>query len=100
MKHDIQAGDECKIIHGFAGAKSPNVGKIVKVGHTVLGEHGEPHTRFGRVVRVTGPEVYQMDDSGNFVNKGWADIPVIWLEKLPPEKSPDKEQSVDKEITA
>jgi len=84
MKHDIQAGDDCKIIHGFAGAKSPNVGKTVKVGHTVLGDHGEPHTRFGRVVRVTGPEVYQMDNSGNFVNKGWADIPVIWLQKIDP----------------
>jgi hypothetical protein len=100
MKHDIQAGDDCKVINGFTGSKSPNVGKIVKVGHIVLGAHGEPHSRFGRIVRVTGSEVYQMNDSGNYVNMGWADIPVIWLEKLPPEKSPDKEMVADKEIAS
>ena len=98
MNHDIQFGDVCVILRGLAGTKSPNVGKQVTVGHTVLGDLGEGHSQWGRVVRVTGPEVYQMDGSGNFINMGWADIPVAWLFKQKPPQT-GKTKEVEKELT-
>lgn len=85
MSERIVAGDRCRIVMGLARHKSPNIGKEVVVKHDVIGSQGiEHHSRFGRIVRVEGPEVYQMDDTGAFINHGWADIPVSWLEKLPP----------------
>ncbi len=100
MNHDIQSGDTCKIIAGFTRKKSPNIGLIVKVGATIPGKHGEPHSQFGRIVRITGDVVYQLSDGGDFFNAGWADIPVIWLEKIKPDAPPPNAQIIEKEITA
>lgn len=100
MSHDIVAGDKCLIIRGFSQKASPNVGKTVLVGHTVLGKYGEAHSQFGRIVRITGEEVYQMDDLGEFFNAGWADIPVAWLQKIDPDKVPDKSVKTENTITA
>lgn len=84
MNRPIQAGDICIIIRGLAHTKSPNIGKIVTVRERVYGEHGMDHSQYGPVVHVEGPEVYQMDDMGTFINKGWADIPVAWLKRIDP----------------
>lgn len=100
MSHDIVAGDKCLIVQGFSQKASPNVGKTVLVGHTVLGTHGEAHSKFGRIVRITGEEVYQMNDLGEFFNAGWADIPVAWLQKIDPDKAPDESVKTENTITA
>lgn len=86
MNKPISAGDTCIIVRGLAHTKSPNVGKIVTVRERVYGEHGMDHSKYGPVVKVEGPEVYQMNDVGQFVNKGWADIPVDWLKRIEPPK--------------
>jgi hypothetical protein len=85
MSEPIKAGDTCRIIRGLTQAKSPNVGLVVKVGPTIMGNHGAPHTRFGRIVRVEGEGVCQMGDGGEFLPLGWADIPVAWLERVEPD---------------
>lgn len=92
MTEPIKTGDTCRVIQGFAQSKSPNVGLTVLVG-AAMGEH----SRFGRVVRITGDGIKQMDDSGTFIDAGWADIPVAWLEKAEPTKPTTQLQ---KEITA
>lgn len=86
MQKPISAGDKCIIIRGLAQQKSPNIGKIVTVRQRILGEHGLDHSKFGPVVRVEGPEVYQMNDTGQFINLKWADIPVAWLKRIDPHK--------------
>jgi hypothetical protein len=91
MTHHIQAGDKALILRGFTQAKSPNVGLTVTVGHTILGAHGEPHSQFGRIVRITGPGIKQMNDAGSFFEAGWADIPVAWLQKIEPPKPKNTE---------
>lgn len=92
MSKPISAGDVCIITRGLTLNKSPNVGKIVTVRQRILGEHGLDHSKFGPVVRVEGPEVYQMNDVGNFINLKWADIPVAWLKRIdPPKLNSDKE---------
>jgi len=42
MSEPIKAGDTCRIIRGLTQAKSPNVGLVVKVGQTIMGNHGAP----------------------------------------------------------
>lgn len=96
MQEPIKAGDVCRIVRGFTQGKSPNVGKVVTVGATIPGAHGMPHSRFGRIVHVSGEEVYQLDDGGNFVNFKWAHIPVDWLEKIDPDTNPDESLSYEK----
>lgn len=99
MNEPIKAGDRCRIIAGFTHGKSPNLGKTVTVGMDVV--PGAFVDRWGRSVQVTGPEVYQMDDSGNFYNAGWALIPITWLEKLPPDEKPPEATTTkkDRELT-
>jgi hypothetical protein len=92
MTEPIKTGDNCRVIQGFAQGKSPNVGLTVKVG-AAQGEH----SRFGRVVRITGDGVKQMDDNGQFITTGWADCPVAWLEKIDPVKT---NTTQEKEIAA
>lgn len=96
MDNRINAGDRCRIIAGFTHRKSPNIGKVVVAGADVV--PGEWVKRWGRGVQVSGPEVYQMDDAGNFVNVGWALVPVAWLEKLPPEDAPPVANTVREEL--
>jgi hypothetical protein len=84
MSAPIKAGDECIVITGLGRHKSPNIGKKVLVGHRQYGSEGAD-SRFGPIVRCTGPEVYQMDDSGNYFNAGWADFAVAWLMKADPQ---------------
>lgn len=93
----IKTGDECIVIRGFARGKSPNVGKRVTVGARQHGMTAQEE-RFGKVFRCTGPEVYQMDDGGNFLNVGWAHFPADWLQKAPP--TPPVDIADKKEITA
>jgi len=100
MKEPIKAGDDCFIVRGFTQGKSPNVGLRVKVGHTILGNHGEPHTRFGRVVRIGGEGVQQMNDAGQFFVAGWADIPVAWLEKIEPDAPPPEAVKTEEGLQA
>lgn len=100
MLEPIKAGDKCRIIRGFTQGKSPNVGKAVTVGVTVVGYQGGPHTRFGRVVRVEGDGVFQMDDAGQFFVAGWADIPVAWLEKIDPDAPPAESLATERGVSA
>lgn len=98
MREPIKAGDECRIIRGLTQSKSPNVGLVVKVGPTIMGNHGAPHSRFGRIVRIEGKGVCQMNDAGMFVETGWADIPVDWLEKIEPDVPPPEAVNTDREL--
>jgi hypothetical protein len=97
MDEPIKPGDECIVIRGFTQGKSPNVGKRVTVGAR---QHGltAMEERFGPVFLCTGPEVYQMDDGGAFVNAGWANFPAAWLQKAP--KGPPEVAPAKKELTA
>lgn len=84
MSQLIKAGDECIVIAGLGRHKSPNIGKKVLVGQRQYGTQGGD-SRFGPIVRCTGPEVYQLDDSGSYFNAGWADFAVAWLQKADPQ---------------
>ncbi len=84
MIEPLKAGDVCRVIAGLSQRHSPNVGKVVTVGHRVMGDHGMDHTRFGPVHHCIGQGIMQMGDNGEFIEKGWADIPDAWLEKIEP----------------
>ena len=95
MTEPIKSGDKCRVIRGLARHLSPNVGLEVTVGPQ-MGEH----SKFGRVVRVTGDKVQQLHpDSGEFIVTGWADIPVAWLEKATPPTPPARMQARHREVT-
>ena len=100
MNEPIKAGDKARIVRGLAQGKSPNVGLEVKVGMTIPGAHGMPHSQFGRIVEVFSADVCQMNDAGAFVKLGWAHIPVAWLEKIEPDAPPPTATTTDREITA
>ena len=87
MSAPIKAGDVCKVITGLGRTKSPNIGKTVKVGHRIYGDHGMDHSQFGPVHRCTGDGVVQLGDGGQYVVMGWADFPVAWLQKVDPEQT-------------
>ena len=94
MSEPIKAGDRCEVISGMGREKSPNLGLIVKA--TVM--RGE-HSKFGRVWKCEGAGIKQLHpDSGEYVETGWADFPVAWLRKLPPETTPPAK--VEKKETA
>ena len=100
MREPIKAGDTCRIVRGLAQSKSPNLRLVVTVGPTIMGNHGAPHSRFGRIVRIEGKGVCQMNDAGQFVETGWADIPVDWLEKIDPDAPPPAGVKTDREVSA
>lgn len=92
----IKAGDLCEVISGMGRERSPNLGLRVKA--TVM--RGE-HSKFGRVWRCTGEGVLQLHpDSGEYIVTGWADFPVTWLRKLPPDESRAPAVSTKREVTA
>lgn len=96
MNEPIKAGDRCEVISGMGKAKSPNLGLIVKT-VAIRGEHSQ----YGRVWRCTGEGVKQLHpDSGEYIVTGWADFPVAWLRKLPPDAAPPERQNAEKGITA
>ena len=76
MSEPIKKGDLCIIVRGF-NDNSPNVGKIVTVGNTVI-----EHPLFGRMVEISGAElVIENRPTSNTCN-----IPVAWLKKIEPPK--------------
>lgn len=79
MSAPLQSGDTAVVVNGMGAAKSPNVGKTVKV----LSLQGE-HSRLGRVWRCEGAGIQQLSDGGSYVTTGWADFPAAWLQKLDP----------------
>jgi hypothetical protein len=90
MNEPLKNGDRCEVVGGMARKASPNLGLKVTVKHRVFGAHGMDHREFGAMYRCEGAGVCQMNDMGEFIVKGWADFPGIWLKKLPPETSPAK----------
>lgn len=94
MSAPLQAGDTAVVVNGMGAAKSPNVGKTVKV----LSLQGE-HSRLGRVWRCEGAGIQQLSDAGGYIATGWADFPAAWLQKISP---PDTTQSntTNQEVTA
>lgn len=100
MREPIKAGDRCRIVRGMAQHKSPNVGREVTVGATIMGNHGANHSVFGRIVEVKGAGVQQMNDTGDFVVTGWAHIPVAWLEKIDPDAPPPVAEVAGREVSA
>lgn len=95
MNEPIKAGDLCEVIGGLGRSKSPNIGLRVRV-HSLQGDHSQ----HGRVWRCTGAGVKQLGNAGQYIETGWADFPVAWLRKLPPDQLPDKTTSTDREVTA
>lgn len=100
MNEPIKAGDRCEVIGGLGRSKSPNIGLRVTVKHRVFGAHGMDHTQHGPVVRCIGAGIKQLGDAGQYIETGWADFPVAWLRKLPPDKTPDQGVTTDREVTA
>jgi len=92
MSAPLQKGDLAEIIQGAAGRSGPNIGKVVTVG-VVMGEH----SRFGRIVRVSGDNLTRLGQMG-FERGDWADVPTAWLKKIEPPAGPVEQQS--KELTA
>jgi hypothetical protein len=90
MSEPIKAGDLAEVIDGAYRAKSPNIGKRVKV----VSAQGE-HSKLGRVWRCTGDNLMQFDGS----RSSWADFPAIWLKKIEPDAPPPKATTTEKELT-
>ena len=84
MNRPLQAGDVCMVVQGMTRRKSPNLGLRVTITKRVYGNMGMDHSTMGPVYRCKGAGVKQMDDSGNFVELGWADFPGIWLYRVDP----------------
>lgn len=89
MNAPLKSGDVAVIIQGALGAVGPNVGKHVTVGVT----QGE-HSKHGRIVRIHGQNL--VTEYGAMGNE--CDIPVAWLQKLPP--SPAIAQGERQEVQA
>lgn len=100
MTEPIKAGDVCIVIDGLGQSKSPNVGKVVTVGHRIYGAHGMDHTRFGPVVRCKGEGVVQLGETGEYVTTGWADFPTAWLRRIEPPPPPASTTTTHKEVAA
>lgn len=75
MNVPIKAGDTALVVGGVLRAKSPNIGKQVKV----VSAQGE-HSTLGRIWRCTAPALTQFDGSVS----AWADFPASWLQKASP----------------
>lgn len=73
MKEPIKSGDDCLVVGGVLRAKSPNVGKTVRV----VSLQGE-HSTLGRVWQCAGEKLVQFDGSIST----FADFPVAWLQKV------------------
>lgn len=87
MTEPIKKGDLCLIVKGF-NEDSPNVGKIVTVGKTVI-----EHPLFGRMVEISGAElIIENRPTSNTCN-----IPVAWLKKIEPPKLNDKTKTKELE---
>lgn len=95
MNEPIKAGDLCEVIGGLGRSKSPNIGLRVKA----ISLQGD-HSQHGRVWRCTGDGVKQLGDAGQYLDTGWADFPVAWLRKLPPDQLPGQTTTTDREVTA
>lgn len=87
MTEPIKTGDLAEVVGGLGRDKSPNIGLQVSVG-ACRGEHSQ----HGRVYRCKGFKVKQIGDSGEYVQTGWADFPVSWLRKIPPENVENKKE--------
>lgn len=99
MNQPIKAGDICKVVGGMGRSKSPNLGLTVTVGHRVYGDHGGDHSQFGPIHTCTGNGVKQMSETGSYIETGWADFAIAWLEKVPPIKT-DSTVTNEQDITA
>ena len=94
MKEPIKSGDLCEVIGGMSRSKSPNLGLHVKA----IVTRGD-HSRFGRVWHCEGAGIKQMNDSGGFIETGWADFPTDWLKKIEPPPLPNQAQETNLELT-
>jgi hypothetical protein len=93
MSSPIKAGDLAEVIGGMSGAKSPNLGLVVKV----LSFRGE-HSQFGRIWRCEAAYA-ELGQPGVNVPPGEADFAQDWLRKIePPAQTTTTSQT--KEITA
>lgn len=96
----LERGDVCEVIGGMGMAKSPNIGLRVTVTHRMFGAMGADHSRLGPMYNCVGDGVVQLGDGGNYVIKGWADFPDIWLRRLPPDELPAPAQRAARNVTA
>lgn len=93
MNKPIKAGDVCEVIGGLGRSKSPNIGLRV----TVKSLQGE-HSQHGRIWRCDGKGVKQITSACTYIETGWADFPVTWLRKLPPESPPAEAMTRKREL--
>lgn len=87
MNSPIKAGDLAEVIGGATGAKSPNLGLIVRV----LSFRGE-HSQHGRIWRCEA-EYAELHQPGVGCPPGQADFAQDWLKKIEP---PPKTNQVTK----
>lgn len=85
MSNRIEVGDLCEVIDGLGRHKSPNLGLRVVVGPLQVGNHGQ-NSRFGPTHHCKGADVVQLGENGEYLKLGWADFPLIWLRKVPPDQ--------------
>ena len=86
MIKPLSAGDICIVINGLGKIKSPNIGKFVTIVNRIYGDQGRDHRLYGPIYTCTGNELFQLDDSGNYVKTNTADFAGIWLKRIEPEK--------------
>ena len=95
MNTPIKAGDLAEVISGMSGAKSPNLGLIVRV----LAYRGD-HSQYGRIWRCEA-EYAELGQPGVNAPPGTADFAQDWLRKIePPEQTKTTETTKSKELTS
>lgn len=78
MNQPIKTGDLCEVVGGLMGAKSPNLGLIVRA----LEFRGE-HSQLGRMWRCEA-EYAELSQPGVDVPPGAADFAQDWLRRIDP----------------
>lgn len=81
MQQPIKAGDLCRVISGFKGKASPNIGLIVEVIHRVF-----ECPQLGILWRCRAQYAERARDDRSLVPAGLADFAQSWLQKIEPPK--------------
>lgn len=95
MKEPIKAGDLAEVINGLHGAKSPNLGLVVKV-IAFVGEH----SKHGRIWRCEAEYASLGQIGTDRVPARMADFAQDWLRKIEPPPGPGVTTTRENDVTA
>lgn len=93
MKEPIKAGDLAEVVGGVLGAKSPNLGLIVKV----LRLSGE-HSLYGRIWACDAEFATRAQSGADGIPPNVVDFAQDWLRKIEPPPLPAKSQTKNLEL--